>query len=155
MSNGTAFSYGRMYFAPLGLAMLAFGCAQIILGVAGRTYTWGLMDLSGEFMLWRGVILFFAGFILLSSLKDFSNIHQQGKMVLANGMVWVIACMEIFAMIAESVPGGEDGGWFNTLDGFLGAYAGPYIPSLWLLPFSLVALHYIRLSRRGSNAVIP
>ena len=153
MSNGTAFNYGRMYFALLGVATLAFGCAQIILGVTGISYTWGLLGMSGEFMLWRGLILLFAGFFFLSSLKDFSNIHQQGKMVLASGMIWIIAVMEIFAMITGSIPGGEDGGWFNTLDGFLEAYAGPYIPSLWLLPFSLVTLYYIRLSMRESNAV--
>jgi len=153
LSNGTAFSYGRMYFALLGVVTLAFGCAQIILGVTGISYTWGLLEMSGEFMLWRGLILLCAGFFFLSSLKDFSNIHQQGKMVLASGMIWIIAVMEIFAMITGSIPGGEDGGWFNTLDGFLEAYAGPYIPSLWLLPFSLVTLYYIRLSIRESNAV--
>jgi len=50
-------------------------------------------------------------------------------------------------MILESIPGGEEGGWFNTFEGFLASYSAPYIPSLFLLPFSLVVLYYIRLPK--------
>ncbi len=46
-------------------------------------------------------------------------------------------------MITESIPGGEDGPWFNTLDGFIGTYAPPYAPAVLLLPLSRVVLYYI------------
>jgi len=58
-------------------------------------------------------------------------------------MIWIIAGMQIFAIIAESIPGGEEGGWINTWQDFLSAYSPPYIPALILLPFSLVTIYYV------------
>lgn len=145
MDRETKFVIGRVYFAIFGLTVLGVGSAEILLGLTGKSFKWGIMEMSGEFLLWRGLILFFAGVFYLSSIKNFSDIHQQAKTVMATVMIWILGGMEIFSMILESIPGGEEGGWFNTLEGFLATYSAPYAPSLFLLPFSLAVLYYIRL----------
>ena len=148
MNSESKYNIGRIYFTIFGLIVLAFGAAELLLGITGRSFELGLLEMSGEFLLWQGIILFSAGAFYLSSFKNFSDIHQQAKVVMASVMIWIVAGMQIFGMILESIPGGEDGGWFNTAEGFLEAYAGPYIPELLLLPFSLVVIYYIRLNRQ-------
>ncbi|MCD6111087.1 MAG: hypothetical protein J7K08_05355 [Thermoplasmata archaeon] len=150
MDTDAKFTIGRMYFSIFGLVVLGIGAAEILLGVTGRSLEWGIMEMSGEFLLWRGLILFFAGAFYLSSIENFSDIHQQAKIVMASMMIWIIAGMQIFSMILESIPGGEEGGWLNTFEGFLASYSAPYIPSLFLLPFSLVVLYYIKLLKEES-----
>jgi len=148
MNNESKYSIGRIYFAIFGIIVIAFGAAELLLGITGRSFEWGVLEMSGEFLLWRGIILFSAGAFYLSTLKNFSDIHQQAKILMASIMIWIVAGMQIFGMILESIPGGEDG-WFNTAEGFLETYAGPYIPELFLLPFSLVVIYYVRLRRWG------
>ena len=148
MNSESKYNIGRIYFTIFGLIVLAFGAAELLLGITGRSFELGLLEMSGEFLLWQGIILFSAGAFYLSSFKNFSDIHQQAKVVMASVMIWIVAGMQIFGMILESIPGGEDEGWFNTAEGFLETYAGPYIPELFLLPFSLVVIYYIRLNRQ-------
>jgi len=147
----TSYSYGRIYYAILGAAAFALGGAQLVLGLSGNELTIGPMVMSGEFMLWRGIILLCAGVLFLQSLRDFQDIHQQGRMVIASAMIWIVAVMEIFALVTGAIPG--DGTWFNTWGGFIEAISPPYIPSLMLLPFTLVTLYYIKLER-DSRAVM-
>ncbi|HEC77186.1 MAG TPA: hypothetical protein ENI33_08045 [Thermoplasmatales archaeon] len=144
MDNEVKFMIGRIYFAIFGLVVLSIGILEILLSLTGRSFEWGIMEMSGEFLLWRGLILFFAGAFYLPSIKNFTDIHQLAKVVMASVMIWIIAGVKIFSMILESIPGEE--GWLNTFEGFLESYSAPYIPSLFLLPFSLVVLYYIRLS---------
>jgi len=86
----------------------------------------------------------FAGVFYLSGTKNFSEIHQFSKVVMGSILIWIIAGCDVFAMITESIPGGEEGPWLNTLEGFLGTYTPPYPPVIFLLPFSLVVIYYIR-----------
>jgi len=151
MDNDTKYNIGSIYFAIFGLFVLGFGAAEIMLGIAGKSFEWGILEMSGEFLLWRGLILFFAGAFYLSGIKNFADIHQQAKTLMASVMIWLIAVMQIFGMILESIPGGEGGGWFNTWEGFLAAYCAPYIPSLFLLPFSLVVIYYIKLPKESED----
>lgn len=151
MDKEAKFMIGCIYFTIFGLVILGIGAAEILLGVTGRNLEWGIMEMSGEFLLWRGLILFSAGAFYLSSIKNFSDIHQQAKIVMASVMIWIIAGMQIFSMILESIPGGEGGGWFNSAEGFLEAYSAPYIPSLFLLPFSFVVLYYIKLLKESEK----
>ncbi len=162
MNKETKFIIGRVYFTVFGLIVLGIGIIEILLGLTGRSFEYGIIEISGEFLLWRGVILFSAGAFYLSGVKNFSDIRQYAKIVMASVMVWIIAGMQIFGMILESIPGGEEGGWFNTLEGFLATYSPPYIPSLFLLPFSLVVFYYIKLieeprgedkNKRGNSSV--
>jgi len=143
MNKEAKFVIGRIYFAIFGLVVTYIGATEMLLGVMGRSLQWGIMEMSGEFLLWRGFILYSAGLFYLSAIKNFSNIHQQAKIVMASAMIWIIAGMQIFSMILESIP--SEKGWFNTAEGFLATYAPPYIPSLLLLPFSLVVLYYIKI----------
>ncbi|MFP4169622.1 MAG: hypothetical protein ACLFUV_01150 [Methanomassiliicoccales archaeon] len=138
---------GQVFYAILGMVVFVLGGAQIILGLSGNELTLGPMVMSGEFMLWRGVILLTAAVIFLQSVRDFREIHQQGRMVIATSMVWIVGVMELFALVTGAIPG--DGTWFNTLEGFLGALAPPYIPSVILLPFTLVTLYFIKVERDG------
>ena len=135
--------FASVYFSIFGLMVLGLGIAELIIGIAGRSFTWSILEISGGLLLWKGIILFFAGFFYLSSVKNLSEIHQLAKNVMASVMLWVIAGMQIFAIITESIPGGEGGGWINTWEGFLSAYSPPYIPALILLPFSLVTVYYV------------
>jgi len=146
MGRELRFAIGRVYFAILGLVTLYIGATEMILGLTGRSLEFGIVEMSGEFLLWRGIILFSAGMFYLSGIKNFENIHQQAKILMASLMIWIVAGVKIFSMILESIPGGEEGGWFNTLEGFLASYSAPYIPSLFLLPFSLVVLYYIKIA---------
>lgn len=142
MNGELRFAVGRVYFAVLGLVTLYIGATEMILGSTGRGLEFGIVEMSGEFLLWRGIILFSAGMFYLSGIKNFENIHQQAKVLMASIMIWIVAGVKIFSMILESIPGEE--GWFNTFEGFLASYSPPYIPSLLLLPFSLVVLYYMR-----------
>ena len=135
--------FGSVYFSILGLFVLGFGIAELIIGIAGRSFIWGILEISGEFLVWRGFILFFAGLFYLNSVKNLAEIHQLAKVVMASIMIWIIAGTQIFATITESIPGGEEGGWLNSWGDFLSTYSPPYVPSLILLPFSLVTIYYI------------
>jgi len=134
--------FASVYFSIFGLIVLGLGIAELIIGIAGKSFTWSILEISGGLLLWKGIILFFAGFFYLSSVKNLTEIHQLAKNVMASVMLWTIAGIQIFAIITESIPGGEEG-WINTWEGFLSAYSPPYIPALILLPFSLVTIYYV------------
>jgi len=139
--------FGSIYFGIFGIVVLVFGIAEsIATGIGGYTGRW--LDLSGTFVIWRGIILFFAGLFYLSSIKKFTEIHQLAKSVMASIMIWIIAGVEIFAKIASSIPGGEEGGWFiPPTEELIGIWTPPYIPALYLLPFSLIIIYYIYTER--------
>ena len=134
--------FAGVYFSIFGLVVLGLGIAELIIGIAGKSFTWSILEISGGLLLWKGIILFFAGFFYLSSVKNLTKIHQLAKNVMASIMLWIIAGMQIFAIITESIAGGDEG-WINTWKGFLSAYSPPYIPALILLPFSLVTIYYV------------
>jgi len=139
--------FGSAYFFLFGLFVLGFGIAELIIGIGSRSFAWSILEISGEFLIWRGFILFFAGLSYLSSVKNLAEIHQLAKVVMASMMIWIIAGTQILATITESIPGGEEGGWLNNWRDFLSTYSPPYIPSLILLPFSLVTIYYIYKKR--------
>ena len=136
--------FGSIYFGIFGIVVLAFGIAEFIAtGIGG--YTNGWLDLSGTFVIWRGIILFFAGALYLASIKKFTKINQLAKSVMASIMIWIVAGVEIFAKIASSIPGGEEGGWFiPPTEELIEIWTPPYIPALYLLPFSLMIIYYIK-----------
>jgi len=134
--------FGSAYFFLFSFFVLGFGIAELIIGIAGRSVIWVILEISGEFLVWRGVVLFFAGLFYLKGVKNLVEIHQLAKVVMASIMIWIIAGTQIFALIAESIPGGEEG-WLNNWRDFLSTYSPPYIPGLILLPFSLVTIYYI------------
>ncbi|GAG43528.1 unnamed protein product, partial [marine sediment metagenome] len=54
--------FGSVYFSIFGLIVLGLGIAELIIGIAGRSFTWSILEISGGLLLWKGIILFFAGF---------------------------------------------------------------------------------------------
>lgn len=133
------------YFAVLGLLTAAFGFAYLLvtIGIVGE-FSYSILEIPGDMFGggWGGIVLLSAGLFYLMGLKDFNEIHQFGKIVMASILIWLLAGCDIFAMITESIPGGDEG-WFNTLSGFIETYYPPYTPAVLLLPFSLVVIYYI------------
>ena len=135
-----------IYFAVLGIITTAFGIADILVTIGAGSLAFWILEIPGDMFRggWGGFIVLSAGLLYLSGIRNFENIHQFSKIVMGSILIWIMAGCDIFAMITESIPGGEDGPWFNTLDGFIGTYAPPYAPAVLLLPFSLVVVYYIR-----------
>ena len=143
--------FGSIYFGIFGIVVLAFGVAEFIATGTGG-YTNGWLDLSGTFVIWRGIILFFAGLVYLSSIKNFTEIHQLAKAVIASMTIWIVVGVEIFGKIASSIPGGEEGGWFiPPIEELIEIWIPPYIPALYLLPFSLMIIYCIHTEKEKED----
>jgi len=155
MDTKTIYQFGRYYFAIFGLIVLGIGIMELIIAFTGGCFEYGpaIICDQEDFLLWRGLILFFSGAFYLSSFKNFSDIHQQAKTIMASVMIWLIGGISLLGIVLGSIPGPEDAAWFNTAEDFIASYAGPYIPSLVLLPFSLVTIYYIYLDRKNKNRV--
>lgn len=142
---------GRVYFGILGIFTLIFGIADLMVTIGGSDFSWGILEISSDMFRggWGGLIVIFAGLFYLSSLKKFLEIHQLSKALMASILIWILAGTDIFVRITESIPGGEGGPWFNSLEGFLGTYTPPYPPVIFLLPFSLVILFFISKKKKA------
>ena len=140
-----------IYFAILGIVTTAFGLADLLVSAGGGEFSYGILEVPGDLFRggWGGLVVLFAGLFYLSGVRNFDDIHQFAKIVMGSIMIWIMAGCDIFAMITESIPGGEEGPWFNTLSGFIGTYAPPYTPAVILLPFSLVVIYYIYQRNSG------
>ncbi|HIE31581.1 MAG TPA: hypothetical protein EYP67_04250 [Methanosarcinales archaeon] len=139
-------SIAGIYFALLGIATVASGLAELLLTASGSEFVYGILEIPGDIFRggWGGFVVLSAGLLYLSGARNMVDIHQFAKVVMGSILIWIIAGCDIFAMIAESIPGGEDGPWLNTLSGFIETYAPPYSPAVLLLPFSLVVIYYVR-----------
>ena len=139
---------GSILVAVMGIAALVFGILEFVGG------EWGPLTVeAGTFTAWRAVILICAGLIYLSSVSNFLDIRQLGKSVVASIMIWIVAAMDIWAMIAASIPSGaEEAGepWFASGTEFLAAYGPPYMPAMYLLLPSLVILYFVSRRRKAS-----
>ncbi|MFP4655783.1 MAG: hypothetical protein ACLFMM_08990 [Methanohalobium sp.] len=135
----------KIYFAVLGIVTSAFGLADLLVTAGAGSLSHSLLEIPGDMFRggWGGFVVLTAGLLYLSGIRNFEEIHQFSKIVMGSVLVWVMAGCDIFAMFAESIPGG-DAGWFNTFSGFIETYAPPYTPAVLLLPFSLVVIYYIK-----------
>jgi len=142
---------GRIYFGFFGIVTLVFGITDLIVSIGGSDFSWGILEISSDMFRggWGGLIVISAGFFYLSSLKNFLEIHQFSKALMASILIWILAGTDIFVRITESIPGGEEGPWINSLEEFLGTYAPPYPPVIFLLPFSLVILFFLNKKRKA------
>ena len=138
-------TFGSLYFSIFGLIVLAFGLIELVVIITNgwEGITWGVLEISGMWLWWRGIILVSAGLIYLSALTNFLDIRQLAKSVTASIMIWIVAGMEILARVTSSIPGGE-GTWVNSPNDFVATYAPPYMPEIYLLPLSLLVLLFIR-----------
>jgi len=142
---------GRVYFGILGIFTLIFGIADLMVTIGGSDFSWGILEISSDMFRggWGGLIVISAGLFYLSSLKNFLEIHQFSKALMASILIWILAGTDIFVRITESIPGGEEGPWFNSLEGFLGTYAPPYPSVIFLLPFSLMILFFLSKRKKA------
>ena len=152
-----AIKFGSTYFAILGIAAIVFGILDfIVLGTYGAAgVTWGPLNISDEgwggvFLVWKAIILIGAGAIYISSVGNFGNVRQLAKSVAASIMIWIVAGMAIWGVIAGSIPSGEEGPWFSTPSTFASAWAPPYGPAMYLLPFSLVIIYFMVRRKRAT-----
>jgi uncharacterized membrane protein (GlpM family) len=136
---------GRVYFGILGIITLIFGISDLIVTMGGNDFSWSILEISSEMFRggWGGLIVISAGLFYLSSLKNFLEIHQLSKALMGSILIWILAGTDIFVRITESIPGGEEGPWFNSLEGFLSNYVPPYPSVIFLLPFSLIILFFV------------
>jgi len=142
---------GRIYFGVLGIVTLIFGITDLIVTMGGNDFSWGIIEISSDMFRggWGGLIVISAGLFYLSSLKNFLEIHQLSKALMASILIWILAGTDIFVRITESIPGGEEGPWFNSLEGFLSTYTPPYPPVIFLLPFSLIILFFVNKIKKA------
>jgi len=143
-----------IYFSILGICTLIFGFLDIIVAIGGQNVSIGALEIPADMFRggWGGFIVLSSGLFYLSGCRNISEIHQFSKIVMGSVLLWIVAGCDIFGMICESIPGGEEGPWFNTLGDFLGTYAPPYPPAIFLLPFSLVVIFcpFRKVSRKDT-----
>ncbi|HOP08626.1 MAG TPA: hypothetical protein PK718_08900 [Candidatus Methanofastidiosa archaeon] len=149
-------NYGAFsgYFAVFGIIVLLIGVAEIIVSLTGGCFEYGPLIVCDEedFLIWRGLILLFSGLFITSSVNNMSDVHQQAKLVMGNIMIWLVGGMALLGMILGSIPGPEDGTWFNTFSDLVASYGGPYMPSLVLLPFTVIPVLILYRTRiRGQS----
>ena len=142
---------GSIFAAILGIAAVGFGIAEFV-GLGMENTTWGPLTLDvGTFTAWRAIILIGAGLIYLSSVTRFMDTRQLAKAVAASIMVWILAAIDVWAMICASIPSGAEGTgepWFSSPADFFAAYGYPYMPAIYLLIPSLVIIYFILRRRR-------
>ncbi len=138
--------WGSVYFAVLGAVTLWFGCWELASSL-GITELWAtewfkLFPEAMDWMcLWRGIVTFFAGLLIMWGAFRFSDPEGFGTSVIGVIMLWILTGCDILKMICGSLSG--QGSWTYTLYGFLKYYAPPYPTATWLLPFSLVMIFFI------------
>lgn len=112
------------------------GLLEIMLSLTGSSFTWGIITFTGEFVLWRGLILTASGALFLIAINEANPVQKRAQAVLASLMIWIVGGMEILSLVLSSVPG-EGARWLTTLEDFIASYQEPVIPSILLLPITL------------------
>ena len=138
--------WGAVYFAVLGAVTVWFGCWELATSY-GITEPWAAewLKLFPEGMdwmcLWRGLVTFLAGLLIMWGAFRFSDVEGFGTSVIGTMMLWIAVGCDILKMFCGSLSG--EGSWSYSFYGFLKYYAPPYPAATWLLPFSLVMLYFI------------
>lgn len=120
----------------IGLLTVIPGLLEIMLSLTGSSFTWGIITFTGEFVLWRGLILAASGALFLIAINEGNPVQKRAQAVLASLMIWIVGGMEILSIVLSSIPG-EGTRWLTTLEGFMESYQKPVIPSILLLPITL------------------
>jgi len=137
----------EIYTGIIGLAALTAGTLNIIVwsGIY-QTIDLGLFTVGGDDFfrwVWGSLVVMFGGIMLISGAKNIHKIEQFSKAFLGAVMIWIVAGTDIFAVVCENIPAGEESAeFFNSISGFISAFAPPYAPAVVLLPFTLVFVVY-------------
>jgi hypothetical protein len=139
-------------FLVVGIALVAVGAVQTLLGIVGGQFESAFLTVGGDFLLWRGVILLPAGlFYVYGALNGLGSRQNQALVFMGSIMVWIVAGMGLLATLLEAIPGGEEV-WVASATEIAMAMGPPYSPAVLALPFSLVALSYTKSGSRVSRA---
>ncbi|WFN33954.1 hypothetical protein L1S32_08875 [Methanogenium sp. S4BF] len=145
-----------VYIGLLGLATLVFGLADIFVwaGVSPG-FQVGICAITGDDFFrwaWGGFIMVCAGIFMLAGCSQVVALQQAAKVVLGGALLWLIAGTDLFARLCAAIPADASSpAFFNSLSGFLGAFAPPYTPAVLLLPFTLGILYLIRMQGAGDS----
>jgi low temperature requirement protein LtrA len=131
-----------IFLALMGAGTLIPGLLEVLFSLTGKAYTLGKLDFTGDFTLWRGLILLSAGALYLFAINQSSPVEKRAQAVLASSMIWIVGGIEILSTVLNSITGSE-GAWFSTTEGFLSHYTGPFAPSVYLLPISILLVALI------------
>lgn len=132
------------YFAAVGVVVAVTGVGQMGLGILGGQVSLGILTVSGTFLLWRGFILAAAGvFYVQAGSTGLEERRQQAIVVTASVMLWIVAGVDLLSRVLGAIPGGPDG-WIASGAAIAGSVLPPYSPAIVAVPFSLVAIQYIR-----------
>jgi len=143
----TEHNTAQIYIAALGLVTMILGLVDILvwIGFTGGI-EFGIMEIAGDDFFrwaWGGLVVFLGGALMLYGCRNVGNIQEFSKVLLGAVLVWIIAACDIFAMICENIPAGEEAPEFlNSFAGFVGGFAPPYAPAVILLPFTLVIAYF-------------
>ncbi len=143
------YKLSSVYFVILGVVALVFGAWEFgaTFGAPVTTEIGWLEIPTGTWEeVWRAVVIFLGGVLIMAGAFKLRDIHGLGKTVLGSIMIWIVAGCDIFRRFLESIASNE-ATWVNSLDEFLATYGPPYNPALWLLPFSLVIIYFIYTRR--------
>jgi hypothetical protein len=82
---------GRVYFGILGFITLIFGVTDLLVTLGGSDFSWGVLEVSSDMFRggWGGLIVISAGLFYLSSLKNFLEIHQLSKALMASILIGI------------------------------------------------------------------
>lgn len=149
--------FGRIYFVILGIITLIFGIADFISTCARLELSWGILEIPSEMFRggWGGPVIIFAGLFYLFGIKYLSKPSYLSKILVGSILIWIIAGCDIFGMITTSIFSEGEGNlliFFSNGKQFIDAYAPPYTPAIFLLPFSLVTIYYIHKCKKYYQA---
>ena len=139
-----------VYIGMLGIATLAFGLADIVVWAGiSPGFQVGILAITGDDFfrwVWGGFIMACAGIFMLAGCTRVTTLQQSAKVVLGGVLLWLIAGTDLFARLCAAIPADEASpAFFNSLSGFLAAFAPPYTPAVLILPFTLGILYLIRM----------
>ena len=113
------------------------GFVEILFGLTGANLTWGVISFGGNFNLWRGLTLLASGALFIFAIDQTNRTQKRAQAMLASSMIWIVGGIEVLSRVLDSITGGQ-GAWFSTAGEFFSYYAGPFPPSIFLMPISLL-----------------
>lgn len=162
MSAETKYNLGRYYFGILGLFVVGFGVLELLFFFTGGEFSYGILQIPPAIV--RSIVIASVGMFMIAGALKLKSIDGLALVTLACIMLWIFAANDIFEVATVSIlpaeeeepeeeieeePEEEEGGtaWFNTWEGFLETWGGPYNPCVILLPFTLLILMYTKSYR--------
>ena len=143
MDPKTKYSLGQYYFGILSLFIIGFGFLELLFFLTGGEFSYGILKIPPALI--RSIVIISMGIFMLTGASKLKSIDGLALVTLACIMLWIFAANDLFEVVTTSILPEEDAeGWFNSLDGFLSTYKGPYNPCVILLPFTLPIFLFIR-----------